>query len=41
MSFEERGVSLGLTSETVRQVKNKSIRKLKDMSGIKRLKTYL
>lgn len=41
MSLEEIGVSLGLTSERVRQVKNKSIRKLKDMSGIKRLKTYL
>lgn len=41
VSLEEIGINLGLTSERVRQVKNKSIRKLKDMDGIKRLKTYL
>lgn len=41
MSLEEIGITLGLTSERVRQVKNKSIRKLKDAGGIKRLKTYL
>lgn len=41
MSLEEIGITLGLTSERVRQVKNKSIRKLKDTGGIKRLKTYL
>lgn len=41
MSLEEIGINFGLTSERVRQVKNKSIRKLKDMTGIKRLKTYL
>lgn len=41
MSLEEIGLSMGLTSERVRQVKNKSIRKLKDNGGIKRLKSYL
>ncbi len=41
MSLEEIGINLGLTSERVRQVKNKSIRKLKDTTGIKRLRTYL
>ena len=41
MSLEEIGINLGLTSERVRQVKNKSIRKLKDTAEIKRLKTYL
>ena len=41
VSLEEIGINLGLTSERVRQVKNKSIRKLKDTDGIKRLKTYL
>lgn len=41
ISLEEIGTNLGLTSERVRQVKNKSIRKLKDTVGIKRLKTYL
>lgn len=41
MSLEEIGTKLGLTSERVRQVKNKSIRKLKETGYIKRLKTYL
>lgn len=41
LSLEEIGEKLGLTSERVRQVKNKSIRKLKDAKCIKRLKTYL
>ncbi|WP_251621855.1 sigma-70 family RNA polymerase sigma factor [Odoribacter lunatus] len=41
MSLEEIGEKLGLTSERVRQIKNKSIRKLKGISKIKRLKTYL
>ncbi len=41
MSLEEIGIALGLTSERVRQVKNKSIRKLKEIGCIKRLRTYL
>lgn len=41
MSLEEIGVNLGLTSERVRQVKNKSIRKLKDTNGVRRLRAYL
>ena len=41
MSLEEIGTRLQLTSERVRQVKSKAIRKLKGMSVMKRLKTYL
>lgn len=41
MSLEEIGIALGLTSERVRQVKNKSIRKLKETGCIKRLRAYL
>ncbi|MCC8174619.1 MAG: RNA polymerase sigma factor RpoD/SigA [Odoribacter sp.] len=41
MSLEEIGTRLGLTSERVRQVKNKSIRKLKEVAHVKKLKTYL
>lgn len=41
MSLEEIGGKLQLTSERVRQVKSKAIRKLKETGCIKRLKTYL
>ncbi|MDE6451809.1 MAG: RNA polymerase subunit sigma, partial [Odoribacter sp.] len=41
MSLEEIGTKLSLTSERVRQVKSKAIRKLKEMKNTKRLKNYL
>lgn len=41
MSLEEIGDRLQLTSERVRQVKSKALRKLKENCSIKRLKTYL
>jgi len=41
MSLEEIGTKLELTSERVRQVKTKAIRKLKEMKNTKRLKNYL
>lgn len=41
MSLEEIGTRLGLTSERVRQVKTRAIKKLKEIKNNKRLKTYL
>lgn len=41
MSLEEIGLQLKLTSERVRQVKSKAIKKLKEIGYIKRLKAYL
>lgn len=41
MSLDEIGRRLHLTSERVRQVKNKALRKLKKTDGIKKLKIYL
>lgn len=41
MSLEEIGRKLGLTSERVRQVKTKALRKLREMKNSKRLKAYL
>lgn len=41
MSLEEIGDRVGLTSERVRQIKSKAIKKLKNTCRSKRLKTYL
>lgn len=41
MSLEEIGNRVGLTSERVRQIKSKAIKKLKNSCRNKRLKTYL
>lgn len=41
MSLEEISTKLNLTSERVRQVKSKAIRKLKEMKNTKRLMSYL
>ena len=41
MSLEEIGDRVGLTSERVRQIKSKAIKKLKNTYRTKRLKTYL
>ena len=41
MSLEEISTKLNLTSERVRQVKSKALRKLKAMKNTKRLMTYL
>ena len=41
MSLEEIGDRVGLTSERVRQIKSKAIKKLKNSCRSKRLKTYL
>ena len=41
MSLEEISTKLNLTSERVRQVKSKALRKLKAIKNTKRLMTYL
>ena len=41
MSLEEISTKLGLTSERVRQVKARALRKLRDKKNAKRLLSYL
>ena len=41
MTLEEIGERFGLTRERVRQIKEKAIRKLKNHSRSKNLKSYL
>lgn len=41
LSLDEIGLQIGLTSERVRQVKSKAIKRLKDLGLVRRLKTYL